>query len=111
EIAIGPPPADPASGHPIAALILVTLLSLIYFAAFWASPMAATPAQKLFSLTVIEHVTRGRISLLRAVIRCLALWVGLILLFGVLMVAFTERKRGFHDFVAGTTVIKATEKH
>jgi uncharacterized RDD family membrane protein YckC len=69
--------------------------------------MQATLGQKLCNLKVVDAMTRGKISFLRGVIRGFALWVGIaILLIGVIMIAFTERKRGLHDIIAGTYVVK-----
>jgi uncharacterized RDD family membrane protein YckC len=107
QIAIAPRPDDPAFGQSALRLIIVVALGLIYFPALWSSPLQATVGQRLCRLKVVDAITRGRISFSRAVGRCLVLWLGLAMfLIGVIMIAFTERKRGLHDLVAGTCVIK-----
>ena len=48
-----------------------------------------------------------RISFARATGRFFAKFISaLILMIGYLMVAFTDRKRGLHDIMAGTLVVK-----
>jgi len=53
-------------------------------------------------------MTSTKISFLRAAGRWFALLLAMSLLFtGVIMVAFTECKRGLHDMFAGTYVVKS----
>lgn len=79
----------------------------VYLTFLWSSSMQATIGQKICRLKVVNAITGGRISFLRAVGRWFALLVAMSILFaGVIMVAFTERKRGLHDMIAGTYVVK-----
>lgn len=83
------------------------LLGLCYFSVCWSSSLQASLGQRVCGLRVIG-LEGGRISLGRSVMRYLALILSfLILLIGVIMVAFTERKQGLHDMLAGTYVVKA----
>ncbi|MEP6604401.1 MAG: RDD family protein [Spartobacteria bacterium] len=82
-------------------------IEFVYFAGFWASEMQATPGQKIFHLRVINAIDADQISFSRGLLRV----VGMLLCsatlgIGYLMVAFTERKRGLHDMIAGTYVIR-----
>jgi uncharacterized RDD family membrane protein YckC len=106
QIALGPPPADPASGHALLAVVMALFLALIYFASLWSSGMEATIGQRVCRLRVIDLFTHGKISFTRAVGRCLGLFLSLtILLVGVVMIAWNQRKLGLHDIICGTCVV------
>ena len=84
----------------------VVVIDAIYFAVFWSSVGGgSTPGMRALGLRVIG-ADGGPISLGRAFLRVIGLYVAaIILLIGILMVAFTERKRGLHDMIAGTYVV------
>ena len=79
----------------------------LYEAGLTASPLCGTLGKRAVGLRVVTE--RGeRISFARSTGRFLAKVVSaMLLLVGFLMVAFTERKRGLHDMIAGTVVITA----
>ena len=79
---------------------------LFYFPTFESSIWQATPGKKLLNLKVTD-LDGERIGFGKALIRnwSKALSV-LILLIGFLMVAFTKKKQGLHDIIAGTLVIE-----
>ena len=80
------------------------IVSWLYGALFESSAWQATPGKKALGLRVTDLEGR-RISFARATGRALGKWLsGLILCIGYLMVAFTERKQGLHDMLAGTVV-------
>jgi uncharacterized RDD family membrane protein YckC len=84
--------------------MLRVLASWLYGALFESSAWQATPGKKLFGLRVTDLEGR-RISFLRATGRAFGKWLsGLILCIGFIMVAFTEKKQGLHDLLAGTVV-------
>ena len=86
------------------ALLLKGLVTWLYGALFESSPWQATPGKKVLGLRVTDLEGR-RITFLRATGRALGKWLsGVILGIGFLMVAFTERKQGLHDLLAGTVV-------
>ena len=88
---------------PLGALFLLPF-QLMYQPVMESSAWQGTVGKKICGLAVTD--LRGRrISVLRALVRTLAKILSA-LLFGVgfLMVAFTERKRGLHDVIAGTLV-------
>ena len=89
---------------------LGSLLSLVigwlYFAGMESSRHQATLGKKALGLAVIDD-SGNRLSFLRATGRYFAkILSAVILLIGFIMVAFTPRKRGLHDMVAGTLVMK-----
>lgn len=81
--------------------------SLIYYPVLESSQRQGTIGKRLVGLIVTD--TRGqRISLGRAIGRLLGkLLNGFTIGIGYLMVGLTAQKRGLHDFVAGTLVMKA----
>jgi uncharacterized RDD family membrane protein YckC len=89
-----------------AALLLSLLLDWLYFALLESSAGQATLGKSVLGLAVTN--TRGeRISFGRATGRYFAKFLSaLILGVGFLMVGWTRRKQGLHDFIAGTLVVR-----
>jgi len=106
-------PADPANMDPevfisqMGSFQLVALVvTWLYFALMESSPRGATVGKMVLGLRVVDE-QGNRISFLRATGRFFAKVVSSIILFiGFLMIAFTDRKRGLHDIMAGTLVVK-----
>ena len=100
-------PSDPSSGHPTLVFVPTVVIEVAYFAGFWSSEWQATLGQKICGLRVVSATDFGKISFGRALGRFFAMILsGLIFCIGFLMIAFTERKQGLHDMIAGTYVIK-----
>jgi uncharacterized RDD family membrane protein YckC len=86
--------------------LLDLVITWLYFALMESSSRGATVGKMVVGLKVVDEQGR-RISFLRATGRFFAKFVSMILLFvGFIMVAFTDRKRGLHDMIAGTLVVK-----
>lgn len=82
------------------------IIGIAYFVGFESSAYQATPGKMALGLIVTDLDGR-RISPQRALGRYFAkILSALILLIGFIMVAFTERKQGLHDFLASTLVVK-----
>lgn len=95
------------TGSPLAA-VLEAVLSFAYMTGMWSSSMQASLGQKVCGLKVVRSADGSQISFLQAVGRYFALILAFMIFFiGVIMVAFTERKQGLHDMLAGTYVVKA----
>jgi uncharacterized RDD family membrane protein YckC len=78
----------------------------LYEAGLTASPLGGTLGKRAVGLRVVTEQGE-RISFARSTGRFFAKIVSaLLLLVGFVMVAFTERKRGLHDMIAGTLVVK-----
>ncbi|MBL1376569.1 RDD family protein [Zobellella iuensis] len=78
----------------------------LYFALLQSSPWQATLGKKLLGMKVTDAQGR-RLSFVRASVRYLAsLLSGALLMLGFLMIPFNRKKRGLHDFIAGTQVIR-----
>lgn len=82
------------------------LADWLYFAIFEASPWSATPGKKLLGMVVVDLEGR-RIGFGRATLRYFAKILSMLILFiGFLMVAWSASKRGLHDRIAGTQVVR-----
>jgi len=106
-------PGDPAKMDPMELFehlgrfqLVALVVTWLYFALMESSPRGATIGKMALGLRVVDE-QGSRISFLRATGRFFAKFLSsIILLIGYLMVAFTERKRGLHDIIAGTLVVK-----
>jgi uncharacterized RDD family membrane protein YckC len=99
------PPDDPFT-LPLITNAFQILLFLGYNAGMNSSNSQATLGKMAMGMKVTDLMGR-RIGFGRAVGRELGkILSGLILCIGFLMVAFTERKQGLHDILAGTLVVK-----
>ncbi|MCP5396489.1 MAG: RDD family protein [Sphingomonadaceae bacterium] len=101
-------PMDPTASAGGSMLLNVISLGMgiAYFAGLESSNWQATVGKKALGL-VVTDLNGQRISFLKALGRYLAkILSALILLIGFIMVAFTERKQGLHDMLAGTLVYK-----
>lgn len=82
------------------------MLDWLYFAIFECSAWSATPGKKLLGLIVVDDEGR-RISFLRATARYFAKFLSaVLLLLGFLCIGWNRRKRGLHDVIAGTLVLR-----
>ena len=81
------------------------VIGLLYFIGMEGSPKQATLG-KMAVRIVVTDVHGERITYNRATGRHLAKFISaVVLLIGFLMVAWTERKQGLHDMIAGTLVV------
>ncbi len=96
-------------GNSVATINLV--LGLVYFLYFWsAAGNGQTLGMRVLNLQVVR--TDGApLPLQTAVIRYLGLILSfLVILIGVIWVAFDADKQGWHDKIAGTYVVKGARK-
>lgn len=85
--------------------VLALVLPWLYFALMESSSRQATLGKSALGLIVTDE-NGGRVSFGRATGRFFGKFVSsLILYIGFLMVAFTDKKQGLHDIMAGTLVI------
>ena len=84
--------------------LLNVLIWFLYSVGFISSKLQATPGKLLVGVKVTDEQGQ-RVGVLRALGRELSKIIsGVILMIGYIMVAFTDRKRGLHDMIAGTLV-------
>jgi uncharacterized RDD family membrane protein YckC len=85
---------------------LNAIASWLYDALLTSSPWQGTVGKKILNLKVTDE-GGSRISFARATGRHFAKYLSAMILFiGYFMIAFTDRKRGLHDILAGTFVRK-----
>lgn len=91
------------SGGNLGNLISI-IIGVAYFAGMESSSHQATLGKKVLGM-VVTDLSGNRLSLGRAIGRYFAKIVSAIILcIGFIMVAFTEKKQGLHDMIAGTLV-------
>ena len=87
------------------AVVITTVMAWLYFALLESSPWQATLGKLALGIRVTD-LEGKRISLPRALGRYPAKFLSTIILgIGFLMVAWTRRKQGLHDMIAGTLVL------
>ncbi|SEO72639.1 RDD family protein [Aquisalimonas asiatica] len=80
----------------------------MYWAGMHSSSYQATVGKMLMGMKVTD-LEGGRISFARATGRYFAeILSGVLLMIGYIMVAFTRRKQGLHDMIAGTLVVRVS---
>lgn len=89
-----------------AIIVLTTIGGILYFVLLESSSKQATPGKMALGLVVTDS-DGNRIGVWRALGRYFAKFLSaIIFLVGFIMVAFTPRKRGLHDILASTLVVK-----
>ncbi len=87
--------------------ILGALVGWLYFALLESSPRQATLGKMALGIKVIDYSGNG-VSFWRATLRHFAKFISLITFaIGYLAVAFTKKKQGFHDMLAGCLVVNS----
>ena len=86
--------------------VISLVIGWLYFALLESSERGATVGKMVMGLRVVTSDGR-RLSFMNATGRYFAkILSAIILCIGFIMVAFTDKKRGLHDIIAGTLVIK-----
>ena len=86
--------------------ILGVIANWLYFAVGESGPARATPGKRALDL-VVTDLDGQQVSFMQATGRYFGKIIsGLILMFGFFMIAFTEKKQGLHDIMAGTLVMR-----
>lgn len=92
----------------IITFVVSTTTPWLYFTLMESSEWQATPGKKWLGL-IVTDMDGQRISFGKANVRYWSkLLSAIILCIGYFMVAFTERKQGLHDIIAGTLVLKSS---
>jgi len=80
-----------------------------YFVWFWVRG-GSTPGMALFGLRVVRDRDGGPVSWGKGLVRYLGIVVSTMISYvGLIWVAFDQRKRGWHDLMAGTVVIRTPD--
>jgi uncharacterized RDD family membrane protein YckC len=89
-----------------ARFLIGLLIGIVYDVGFWVANDGATPGKMVMGVKV-QMANGEPIDVGPALLRYLGYYVSAILLgIGFFMIAFTPHKRGLHDYIAGTVVIK-----
>jgi uncharacterized RDD family membrane protein YckC len=98
--------SDNTLGAQLVIILVWAALAWLYYAGLESGPWQGTVGKRLLRLVVTDMYGR-RIGFGRATGRYFAkILSGVVLLVGFLMVAFTERRQGLHDLMAGTLVVR-----
>jgi uncharacterized RDD family membrane protein YckC len=88
------------------AMIAVWIISLLYFAIMESSKTQGSVGKMALGIKVTDldgnRISFGK-AFLRSIGKVLSQWIAYI---GYIMAAFTEKKQGLHDMIAGTLVLK-----
>ena len=95
----------PAFSLPLLA-IAFPMLCLTYFVLFWGY-RGATPGKSLLAIVVESEEGESPIGCQRAALRALGYVASLLIMgLGFVLIAFSDDKRGLHDRIAGTRVMR-----
>ena len=104
-LTIGTPVAVLTAMNP-SLIVLAYVVMPVYFVVFWATT-GRTFGMVLCGLRVVRSRDGGRVGLRSAMLRLAGFLLAAIPLdIGLVWAAFDERRRGWHDMVAGTVVIR-----
>jgi uncharacterized RDD family membrane protein YckC len=86
--------------------VVLFVVSIAYFPYFWARG-GQTPGMRVFGIRVVRDQDGGPVTGWIAILRLLGYWVsGFVFYIGYIWILFDARRRGWHDLIAGTVVIK-----
>lgn len=98
--------AAPALVATILLFLLTLSVVLLYFPVFWARG-GQTPGMWLFGLRIVRDRDGGRIGWGTALLRMLGMYAASAVFYlGFIWILVDKRRRGFHDLIAGTVVVK-----
>ena len=79
---------------------------IFYHAAFDSSDMHATFGKRLLKLKIVD-LNGNRISFIKALFRCLAVFISILAIgLGIWYISTDSKKQGWHDLIAGSFVLK-----
>jgi uncharacterized RDD family membrane protein YckC len=83
--------------------VLFAIWVVAYFVTFWTTA-GQTPGDRVMRIAVLRE-DGGRLRPWRASLRLLGAVIGLVLFVGYVPILLNDRRRGLHDWMAGTVVI------
>ena len=90
----------------ILVFLAIFVVDIAYFPYFWKT-RGQTPGMRQFELYVVRDRDGGPITTGQAILRLIGYWVdGVVFYLGFIWILIDSRKRGWHDLIAGTVVIK-----
>jgi uncharacterized RDD family membrane protein YckC len=98
-----------SAGAAVSVVLLVVALTVVglgYFPWFW-SRDGATPGMKMMGLLLVRDQDGGPIGGGQAILRLVGYAVsGMVFYLGYVWILVDKRRRGWHDLIAGTVMIK-----
>lgn len=86
-------------------VIISYIFPLVFTITLWVT-YGGTPGKRMLGLKVIDQITGENLSVGKSLIRYIGYLVStIILMIGFIMVAFTQKKQGLHDLMAGSIVV------
>jgi uncharacterized RDD family membrane protein YckC len=87
-------------------LILALLIAFFYFPFFWARG-GQTPGMRMFGLHVVRDRDGSRVGWGSAILRLIGMYLASSVFYlGFIWIFIDKRRRGWHDLIAGTVVVK-----
>ncbi len=91
----------------VIAILGVFIVTFLYFPYFW-SHGGQTPGAKLMRIRVVRDEDGGPIGWGSAILRLIGYYISIMVFYiGFLWILVDKRKRGWHDLIAGTCVVRA----
>jgi uncharacterized RDD family membrane protein YckC len=82
------------------------LVGIVYFIGMWGY-MGQTVGMMPFNMRIVRNTDGGKITWVNAILRFIGMIISFVVIFiGVIWVAFDSRKRGWHDMIGGTVVVR-----
>jgi uncharacterized RDD family membrane protein YckC len=86
-------------------ILINYLFPLVFSIVLWMK-IGGTPGKRLLGLKVLSESTQQYVSAGQGVLRYVGYFVAMLPLFlGLIWVAFDKKKKGLHDYLAGTVVV------
>jgi Predicted membrane protein/domain len=83
------------------------IIGIVYFIGMWGTT-GQTVGMMPFGLRVVRNSDGGKLTWGNAILRFVGLIIAFVVIFiGVIWVAFDSRKRGWHDMIGGTVVVRS----
>jgi len=85
----------------------IFIVSLVYFPYYWAKS-GQTPGMKQQGIKVVRDSDGGPVTMGSAILRTIGTWISAAVFYiGFIWIFIDKRRRGWHDLIAGTVVVKA----
>lgn len=86
--------------------LIVQILSVVFYVGCWVK-FAGTPGKRLLKLKILDADTGENLTVAKSIIRYVGYLISyLVLLLGLIWVAFDKKKQGWHDKMANSVVVK-----
>ncbi len=89
----------------------IALFILLAFTLFFWITKQATPGKMLLRLKIVDNITLQPPTIAQYIIRLFSYALSILPLgLGILFIAINKKKHGWHDLIAGTSVIRVAKK-